>query len=277
MLLEFRSMGSFRYVLYTVTGAIVAFLILPIVFIIALSFGSSRWLQFPPPEWTLRWYRELFERSEWLDAIITSLQVGVCVTVLSLLLGVPAAFAVVRGRFPGRDLLNAFFTTPLIVPLVIIGIAIYGLYLSWGLAGTFIGFVLGHLILAIPFAVITTSNALRSFDESIEKAAIVCGATRAQALWRVTLPGIRSGIVAGGLFSFLISWDEVVLAIFMSSSSVQTLPVKMWSALRLDLSPIIAAAASLLVLLTVVLLALVAIVQHYGEARAAQRQEEPRQ
>lgn len=254
-------MGRFRFVLYGINVLVGLFLLLPIVFIILLSFGSSPWLAFPPPDWTLRWYGELFSKPEWFTAVLNSFRIGFAVTVMSLAIGVPASFAIVRGRFPGRDALAALFTTPLIVPLVIIGIALYGFFLSSGLSGTFVSFSLSHLVIALPFAVITTTNSLRSFDESIEKAAIVCGATRAQALLRVTLPAIMPGIVAGGLFSFLISWDEVVLAIFMSSPDLQTLPVKMWSALRLDLSPIIAAAATLMVALTLFLLMLLALVQ----------------
>lgn len=261
MLLDRATMGRFRYVLYGSNVLVGLFLLLPIVFIVLLSFGSSPWLAFPPPDWTLRWYDELFGKPEWFTAILNSIRVGLAVTVMSLAIGVPASFAIVRGRFPGRDALAALFTTPLIVPLVIIGIALYGFFLATGLSGTFVAFALSHLVIALPFSVITTTNALQAFDENIEKAAIVCGATRLQALLRVTFPAILPGVIAGGLFSFLISWDEVVLAIFMSSPDLQTLPVKMWSALRLDLSPIIAAAATLMVLLTLVLLALLGLVQ----------------
>lgn len=263
MLLDLKAMGRFRYVLYGANLLVGLFLLLPIVFILLLSFGSSPWLAFPPPDWTLRWYEKLFSEPTWFTAIMNSFKIGIAVTVMSVLIGVPASFAVVRGRFPGRDALAALFTTPLIVPLIIIGIGLYGASLRYGLSGTFTAFALSHLVLALPFSVICTTNALRSFDEDIEKAAIVCGATRSQALWRVTLPAIMPGIGAGALFSFLISWDEVVLAIFMSSPSLQTLPVKMWSALRLDLSPVIAAAAALMVALTVVLLFAAAMIQWF--------------
>ena len=265
MLLDLKSMGRFRFALYGANVLVALFLILPIVFIVALSFGSSPWLAFPPPHWTLRWYRELVDKREWLVAIGNSFKIGISVMFLSLALGVPAAFGLVRGRFPGRNALAALFMTPLIVPLVIIAIALYGLYLSIGLSGTTLAFVLSHLVIALPFSVIATSNALQAFDENLEKAAIVCGATRLQALIRVTLPGIASGIVAGALFSFLISWDEIVLAIFMSTPTLQTLPVKMWSALRLDLTPVIAAAATLMIALTVVLL--VFYVAYGGQSR----------
>lgn len=261
MLLDLKTIGWFRFVLYGANVLIGLFLLLPIIFIVLLSFGSSPWLAFPPPGWTLDWYKELLQEPEWVASIINSFKVGLTVMAASLLIGVPAAFAVVRGKFPGRDALNALFMTPLIVPIVIIGIALYGLFLYTGLAGSFFAFALSHLIIALPFSVIMTANALRSFDENLEKAAIVCGASPAQALLRVTLPGIASGIVSGALFSFLISWDEIVLAIFMSSPSLQTLPVKMWSALRLDLSPVIAAAATVMVALTLTLLMTFALFQ----------------
>ena len=267
MLLDRKAMGRFRYVLYGMNTLVALFLLLPIVFIVLLSFGSSPWLAFPPPDWTVRWYEELFGKPQWFTAIMNSFRIGLAVMAMAIAIGVPASFAIVRGRFPGRDALAALFTTPLIVPLVIIGIALYGFFLRSGMSGTFLSFALSHLVIALPFPVITTTNALRSFDENIEKAAIVCGATRTQALLRVTLPGIAPGIAAGGLFAFLISWDEVVLAIFMSSPTLQTLPVKMWSALRLDLSPVIAAAATLMVLLTLVLLVVAAVVQWFGARR----------
>jgi putative spermidine/putrescine transport system permease protein len=272
MLLNRESMGGVRHGLYVVNSIIAVFLITPIIFIVLLSFGSSPWLAFPPPDWTLRWYQELFASPEWLAALLNSLRIAGTVAILALAIGVPAAFAVVRGRFPGRDALAVLFASPLIVPLVIIGIALYGLFLKLGMAGTFISFVLCHTVIALPFPIITTTNALRGFDENLEKAAIVCGASRLQALTRVTLPTIAPGIIAGGLFAFLISWDEVVLAIFMTSSELQTLPVKMWSALRLDLSPVIAAAATLMIALTLVLLAGRALLQWcFGQAPSNSR------
>ncbi|MGE3968289.1 MAG: ABC transporter permease [Dongiaceae bacterium] len=254
MLLSLHRMGPGRFVLYGIGLAVAAFLLLPIIFIGALSFGSSKWLQFPPPDWTIKWYVEFFADPRWIQAIWTSFKIGIAVTVLSVALALPASFALVRGRFRGRGLLRAFFISPMIVPLVIVAIALYALSLRIGLNGSFLGFVVAHLILALPFAMICITNALEGFDESMEKAAIVCGATPLQAIWRITIPSIRLGIFAGAIFSFLASWDEVVVAIFMASPTMQTLPVRMWSALRLDLSPVMAAASTMLILLTVVVL-----------------------
>jgi putative spermidine/putrescine transport system permease protein len=261
MLLSLNRMGPGRFGLYAIGLLVMTFLLLPILFIAALSFGSSRWLAFPPPGWTLQWYQELFADPRWIDAILLSIRVGLAVTVMSIALGLPASFALVRGRFRGRELLRAFFIGPMIVPLIILAIALYGLFLRIGLSGTFIGFAAGHLVIALPFSIICISNALESFDESIEKAAVICGASPAQAIWRITLPSIRMGIFAGALFSFLASWDEVVVGIFMASPEMQTLPVRMWNTLRNDLSPVIAAVSTLLIGLTLLVLAAVMILQ----------------
>jgi putative spermidine/putrescine transport system permease protein len=251
MLLSLNRMGPGRYLLFTIGLAVAAFLLLPIVFIALLSFGSSQWLQFPPPGWTLKWYQALLADSRWLSAVATSFKVAACVMILSVLLGLPASFALVRGRFRGRMALRAFFTSPMIVPVVILAIALYAFVLRFDLNGTFIAFVAAHLILALPFSIICITNSLEGFDESLEKAAIVCGASKLEAILRVTLPSIRLGVLSGALFSFLISWDEVVLSIFMASPTLQTLPVKMWTTLRQDLSPVIAAVSTLLIVITV--------------------------
>jgi putative spermidine/putrescine transport system permease protein len=123
-----------------------------------------------------------------------------------------------------------------------------------GLNGTMTGFVIGHLILALPFSIISISNSLASFDATVEDAALICGASPFQVKWRVTLPAIRLGLLAAAIFSFLASWDEVVVSIFMASPTLQTLPVRIWATLRQDLTPVVAAASSLLVGLTAILM-----------------------
>lgn len=261
MILTRNRMGYGRFVLYAIGVATSLFLLLPVVFIGLLSFGSSQWLQFPPPGWTLRWYRDLFADPRWIDSMLASLEVGICVMVLSVALGMPAAFALVRGRFPGRTALHAVFISPMIVPLIILAIALYALVLRLGLNGTFIAFVAAHLIIALPFSIICIVSSLEQFDDSIEKAAIICGATKLQAIRRVTLPAIRLGVLSGGLFSFLISWDEVVISIFMASPGLQTLPVRMWTTLRQDLSPVIAAVSTLLIVLTMTVMVIASLLR----------------
>lgn len=266
MLLDFDRLGSWKWGLLSITVLVALFLLLPIIFIAALSFGNSQWLIFPPPGWTLRWYRELFSDPRWLKSTWTSAQIAVSVTVLSVTIGLLASLALTRGTFRGREALRALFITPMILPVVVLAVALYAFFLRIGLSGTMLGFVLGHLVLALPFSVISISNALEGFDKSIEDAAIVCGAAPWEARLRVTLPAIGHGLFAAAVFSFLVSWDEVVVAIFMASPTLQTLPVKIWTTLRQDLTPVIAAASTLLLLFTIVLM-LAAVLVRKGMRR----------
>lgn len=261
MLLDFNKLGAWKWVLSGICALMALFLLLPILFIVALSFGSSRWLIFPPPGWTLKWYEELFADPRWLGAALTSAKIGVIIMVLSVALGLLASLALVRGKFRGRAVLRAFFLTPMVLPVVIVAVALYAAFLRLGINGTLPGFVIAHLIVALPFAIITITGALETFDPAIEDAAILCGASPWEARLRVTLPSIRHGLFSAAIFSFLVSWDEVVLAIFMASPSLQTLPVKVWTTLRQDLTPVIAAASTLLVALTVILMIAAALIR----------------
>ncbi len=266
MLMNFDKLGAWRWVLSGLCAVLALFLLLPILFIVALSFGDSRWLIFPPPGWTLKWYGELFADPRWLQAAFTSAKIATIVMLLSVALGLLASFALVRGRFRGRAVLRGFFLTPMVLPVVIIAVALYAAFLRLGLNGTLVGFVIAHLIVALPFSIITISGALETFDPSVEDAAILCGASPWEARFRVTLPAISHGLFSAAIFSFLISWDEVVLAIFMASPTLQTLPVKVWTTLRQDLTPVIAAASTLLVLLTVALMIAAALIRK-GKSR----------
>lgn len=269
MLLSPNAMGPrLRAGLFLTTGAIAAFLLLPIVFIVLLSFGSSQWLVFPPPGWTLKWYEQFFSNPDWMQAAYTSLKVALLTTICALALGLPCAFALVRGKFPGRELLYALFTLPMIVPLVIIAVAVYALFLKLGYTGTLLAFVISHVIVALPFTIISIINSLKLFDQSIEDAAVICGASRLQAIVKVTFPAIRPGMMAGALFAFLVSWDEVVLSVMMASPNLQTLPVKMWTTLRQDLTPVIAVASTLLIGLSLLIMIVAAVIRRRSEHSA---------
>ncbi|CAN7379267.1 ABC transporter permease [Pararhizobium sp. LjRoot238] len=261
MLLNFDRLGGWKWILLGITGLTAAFLILPIVFIAALSFGSSQWLIFPPPSWTLKWYEAFFADPRWLEAAGTSFSIAAMVTVLSVLIGLVASFGLVRGRFIGKEGLRALFLTPMILPVVVLAVALYAFFLRIGLNGTVTGFVIAHLVVALPFSILSITNALEGFDKSIEDAAVLCGASPLEAKLRITLPSISHGLFSAAVFSFLTSWDEVVLAIFMASPTLQTLPVKIWATLRQDLTPVIAAASTLLIVVTIALMLLVALLR----------------
>lgn len=260
MLLEFSRIGwPLKVGLLFIAGLTAVFLLAPIAFIVALSFGSSQWLAFPPPSWTTRWYQQLWAEPGWIEATWNSLKIAVLVSVLSVVLGFFTAMALVRGRFRGKAILRAFFLTPMVMPVVVLAVALYAVFLRIGLTGTLPGFVLGHLVIALPFSIIAISNSLESFDFALEDAARICGASEWAVRWRVTLPSIRLGLGAAALFSFLISWDDVVLAIFMATPGAETLPVRIWAALRQDLSPVIAAASTLLIGITLLFMLLSAL------------------
>ncbi|WP_437881204.1 ABC transporter permease [Pseudomonas sp. LRF_L74] len=269
MLLSPNAMGRpLRYGLFATTALIAVFLLLPILFIVLLSFGSSQWLVFPPPGWTFKWYGQFFSNAQWMDSALVSLKVALLTTVAAVAIGMPSAFALVRGKFPGREFLYALFTMPMIVPLVIIAVAVYALFLKLGYTGTLFAFVVSHVIVALPFTIISIINSLKLFDQSIEDAAVICGASRLQAIFKVTFPAIRPGLVAGGLFAFLVSWDEVVLSVMMASPGLQTLPVKMWTTLRQDLTPVIAVASTLLIGLSLLVMVIAAVLRRRNEVRA---------
>jgi putative spermidine/putrescine transport system permease protein len=258
MLLDFSRLGWWRVALCVVAGLAVIFLLAPLCLLVALSFDSSQWLQFPPPGWTLQWYQEVFADPDWLSSFLTSLELGIVVTLASVLLGLLAGFAIARGDFPGRETLRGFFLTPMIMPSIVLGIALYAAFLRLHLAGTLLGFVLAHLVLALPFSIVAITSALEQTDKSLEDAAMLCGATLWEARIRVILPAIGHGIFSAAIFSFLTSWDEVVVAIFMSSPGLQTLPVRMLGDVRQNLSPDIAVVSSLLLLGTLLLMGLAA-------------------
>lgn len=261
MLLNYEKLGGLKWGLSTICFLIAVFLLVPIIFIVALSFGSSQWLIFPPPHYTLRWYEEFFSDPRWLESIWVSTKIAVLVTVFSVIIGLFASFGLTRGNFKGREFLRALFITPMILPVVVLAIALYAFFLRIGLNGTLIGFVISHLVIALPFSIMSITTALEGFDKSIEDAAILCGANPWEAKFRITLPSIKLGIFSGAIFSFLVSWDDVVLAIFMSSPTLQTLPVRIWGTVRQDLSPVIAAASSLLILVTILLMVISALIK----------------
>ncbi len=254
MLLDFQRLSMLRWFLVAIGVLVCAFLLLPVVLIVLLSFGSSRWLIFPPPAWTMKWYGEFFSDADWIASIVNSTRIAGLVSIFSVLLGLGVALALTRGVFRGKLLLRLGVLMPMVLPVVVLAIGIYSVFLRLGLNETLVGFVLAHVVIALPFSVIIICNGLLGFDKSIEDAAILCGATPLQAKLRVTLPSIRFSLFTAGIFSFLASWDEIVISIFMAGPSLQTLPVKLWSTLRQDLTPVVAAASSVVLLCTLLLL-----------------------
>jgi len=245
------------------------YLVAPAFVVIPTSFNDSSFLEFPPEEFSTRWYQAYFEDPAWVNATLNSLQIGLWVTSLSVLLGTAAALAMVRGRYPVRAVVSGLVLAPVLVPYVIIGLAVYAVFLELGLTQTILGFVLVHTALAVPFVVINVSAALVSFDERLEMAAMSLGANRVSTFLRVTLPGIAPSMMAGALFAFITSFDEVVTSVFLAGPDVSTLPVQMWSGVRVQIDPTVAAVSTMLLLVTLALFASAGLVRAFRVRRTA--------
>lgn len=236
------------------TALILLYLVFPVFVVIPVSFSSAKYLQFPPPGFSLQWYDNYFSRRDWTDPTILSLWVGAATALFATILGTAASLALVRGRFWGRDALNSFLVSPLIIPTIIVAIGIYFFYARLQLIGKPFALILAHTAIALPFVVINVSATLYGFDERLEYAAMNLGANRWQTFRSVTLPIIRPGVFAGALFAFITSFDELIIALFVSGTSAITLPRKMWDGLRMEIDPTIAAVSTLLIVTSVVVL-----------------------
>ncbi|MER6945131.1 ABC transporter permease [Nonomuraea sp. NPDC000554] len=244
-----------RTALWALAALTALYLVLPVFIVIPTSFSDSAFLEFPPKAWSLRWYENFFTDPAWLDSGLDSLQIAVQVTLVSLVLGTAAALGMVRGRYPLRALVSALVMAPVLVPYVIIGLAVYAVFLRAGLTETPLGFVLVHTALAAPYVVITVSSALMSFDRRLEQAAMNLGAGPVTTFTRVTLPLIAPSLASGAVFAFVTSFDEVVTSVFLSGPDLTTLPVQMWSGVRVQIDPTVAAVSSMLLLVTLSLFA----------------------
>lgn len=229
-------------------------LIAPVLIVIPLSFTGRDSFQFPPESWSLDYYVNFFTDRRWREALVASVILAVVVAAFSTVLGSLAAFGLVRARFPGKSLVNGFVLAPLVAPGIVVAVAVFGVFLSWRLTGSFVGFVLAHSMLAIPFVVVTVTTSLQSFDRILERAAASLGAGRLTTFFRITLPNILPGVLTGALFAFVTSFDEVVVALYLQSPSFRTLPVKMYSSVSSETDPTIAAASTVILVLTTALI-----------------------
>jgi putative spermidine/putrescine transport system permease protein len=225
-------------------GVVAAWLVVPILIILPLSFNGQASFRFPPESWSFRWYDNLFSSPEWRDAIFNSFQVALLVVLCATVLGTLCALGLDRGKIPGKGIVQALVLSPMIVPLVVIAVGVYAVFLPWQLVGTTMGFVVAHTALAIPFVVVSVLTSLRGFDRRLEQAAASLGASPVTTFFRVTLPLIAPGLLAGAVLAFVTSFDEVVVALFVASPEKRTVPVQMFDTLQ-NVDPTVAAASTL--------------------------------
>jgi len=239
---------------HTLTAFLCVVLIAPIFIVVALSFSDEALLQFPPRAWSLRWYTEFFADARWRNALVNSLVIGLGACLIATSVGFLAAYALVRGRFRAKKLALSLILLPLIIPNVITAIALYFLSSQLGLIGVRPWVSVAHAVIGLPIVVLILMSALQGVDENLERAAFGMGASRLLTFWRVVIPLALPGVVSAALFSFLTSFDELIIAMFLAGLSAETLQTRIWNSLLMDAEPIIAAVSALLILATVLAL-----------------------
>lgn len=226
------------------------FLLAPLIVVVPISFSGDRYLSFPPSSWSVQWYGAVFGDGRMVGAFWTSLWLAAVVTALSLAIGLTAAYALVRLKPRGADALGSLFTAPLLLPTIVLGLAILIVFARFGLLATFPGLVAAHLVVTLPYALRVLSTALSTLPIAVEEAAATLGAPPLTVFRRVTLPMMRNGLIGTAALCFLVSFDEVVLSLFMTGPRIATLPVAMFHRVEQQADPLVAALSVLLVALT---------------------------
>lgn len=233
-----------------VAWAVYGLLVIPSVLAIPMSIAGGNQLVFPPRQVSLDLYHRFFGSVVWMEALRQSVIVALGTASLATAIGVGAAYGLARSAFFGRRLIGFFLFSPLLVPAVVVALGLYLYFARFGLTGTTAGLIFAHTVLALPFVLVTTTTGIRQIDVNVELAATMMGASKLTILTRVVLPQIWPSVLASALLAFVISFDEVVLAWFIAGVGTATLPVVMFSSLRSEVSPVIAAAAAAAVLIT---------------------------
>jgi putative spermidine/putrescine transport system permease protein len=246
---------SRRPILFICLIVVISFLMIPTLFIIPISFTEGNFLSWPPVGFSLKWYYKFFSSSLWIFSVVRSFGIALGTSVLAMLIGVPAAFAIARGQFRSKSLVLAFVLSPLMVPRIIIAIALFYFYARIHLVGSSLGLLLGHTVLAIPFVTITMLAVLKTYNADFDQAARSLGASKTQVMRHVTLPILMPGMIAAFLFAFVTSFDELTIALFVTGGLISTLPKQMWDFAILNVGPIVAAASTItLILVTAIIL-----------------------
>lgn len=223
------------------------FLVAPTLIAVPISFTTSSGIRFPPEGFTLKWYDAVFASRDWREATLNSLVIAIATSALSLVLGTAAALMLSQATFRGKTIVLGLLLSPLVTPVIVLSVGMYMVFARWGLSGSYAGLVAAHTVLALPFVIVSVLASLKTVNANLQLASAGLGATPWFTFRRVTLPLILPGVVSGGIFAFITSWDEVVIAIFLTDLSTRTVPVMIWSQLRAMLDPSTAAVGSILI------------------------------
>jgi spermidine/putrescine transport system permease protein len=248
-----------------VTILVYLFLYMPILVIVLMSFYPETYMTFPLPSYSLRWYREFFQDTLLMRASLNSLALGITTAILGALIGTPCAMGLVRFDFPGKRLLNTFVLAPMIIPGIITGISLLILLNAINLPRGYLYLIIGHVVLTLPYIVITVSSQLYGFPRELEEAALSLGANELQTFWEVTLPLIAPSIFAGMLFAFTVSFQEFVASQAWASPSTYTLPLRIFGRIRDALTPEINVIGVLMVVLSLIVATILQITTQRGK------------
>ena len=244
-----------------VAGACI-WLLAPMVIVIILAFSGDGYLHFPPSSFSLQWFARFFGNPQWQRALLSSLIIGTIACVVSTTIGCLAAYAFLRTEFLGKKLLLSLMLTPIIVPSIITAIAMYYLAGKLGLIGNFLWLGLCHAVIAMPIVLLILLSALHAVDPNLERAALGLGGSRVRVFLRIVLPIVLPGVMSAALFAFLASFDELLIALFLAGVRAQTLPVRIWNSLNLQVEPTIAAVSAFLIAVTCVILGIDGVLRH---------------
>ena len=243
----------------------VIFMVTPILVVVWVAFTPEGYLSFPTDRWSLRWFHAIARYPEFISAFWQSLGLGALSSAVAVAISVPAALAIARHRFRGREAMTALFMSPLMIPNVVLGIAFLRFFTQVGLGGTFAGLVLAHIVIVLPFALRLTLASAVGLDRALEHAAISLGASEAAVLKRITLPLVLPGLVSGWALAFINSFDEVTMTVFIAGPGTATLPVRMFLYIQDNIDPLVTSVSACVIAITV--LALVALDRAYGLER----------
>ncbi|MBN9551605.1 MAG: ABC transporter permease [Alphaproteobacteria bacterium] len=246
-------------------GAILIGFLVPILVVVAVSFQSKSYLSFPPTDFSLRWYQQFIGNDDYRSAILNSMMIGAMAAALATVAGISTALAVVRAGVPGSTIVSALSVAPAILPQIVLAIGLFPISVWLGLQGTLWAVILAHAVIGLPFPFITVCGALASYSNRIEIASMTLGANSFQTFRLITLPMIRPAVIAGFIFAFAASLDELVLALFLSSPSTRTLPLLLWEQLNFQVTPEIAAAASVILAATSLLILAATLLPRLGK------------
>jgi putative spermidine/putrescine transport system permease protein len=249
------------YLLRGYIGLICVWLMAPIVIVVILAFSGDGYLRFPPTSLSLQWFDRFFANLQWQRALLSSLIIGAIACLSSTTIGFFAAYAFLRSEFRGKKLALSLMLTPVVVPSIITAIAMYYSAGKLGLIGNYLWLGLCHAVIAMPIVLLILLSSLHAVDPDLERAALGLGASRGRVFCRIVLPIALPGVLSAALFAFLASFDELLISLFLAGVRAQTLPVRIWNSLNLQVEPTIAAVSAFLIGVTTLILVIEAVLR----------------